>query len=186
MVEQSKQRSPLEASARKARERVSLGLGCVVVAEAPSIVRTVLGSCVAVILHVPRLRVSSLCHAQMPERTSVEKCSESCPHPCYTELPGSNEFKYVTCCVRYMLHELDKLRVVKHEIVSTVIGGANVLRNIDPRWSVASRNVTTALAMLEKERIRISFSDVGGTKGRVIEHYSDLNRTKVRYHDAGP
>jgi chemotaxis receptor (MCP) glutamine deamidase CheD len=87
--------------------------------------------------------------------------------------------------MRYMLRELGRLHVAKKEIVSTVVGGANVLRNIDPQWSVASRNVTVAMAMLEKERIRVAYSDVGGTKGRVIEHFSDLNRTKVRYHDTG-
>ena len=173
-------------SPRKARKQVSLGLGCVVVAETPSIVRTVLGSCVAVILHVPRLRISALCHAQMPERHGEGHCFESCPEPCYTELQGTNDLKYVTCCVRYMLRELVRLHVAKKEIVSTVIGGANVLRNIDPQWSVAGRNVTMAIAILEKEKIRVAYSDIGGTKGRVIEHYSDLNRTKIRYHTAEP
>jgi chemotaxis protein CheD len=185
VAESSKQTISLAASAPMARERVSLGLGCVVLAETPSIVRTVLGSCVAVILHVPRLRISTLCHAQMPEKHRDGRCFEFCPKPCYVELPGSNEMRYVTCCMRYMLRELGRLHVAKKEIVSTVVGGANVLRNIDPQWSVAGRNVTAAMAMLEKEKIRVAYSDVGGTKGRVIEHFSDLNRTKVRYHDTG-
>jgi chemotaxis receptor (MCP) glutamine deamidase CheD len=78
------------------------------------------------------------------------------------------------------------MNVAKKDIVSTVVGGANVLRNIDPQWSVASRNVTAAMAMLEKDKIGVAYADVGGTKGRVIEHFSDLNRTKVRYHSAEP
>jgi len=186
VAEASKKIGWLATPAPEARQRVSLGLGCVVVAETPSVVRTVLGSCVAVILHVPRLRISALCHAQMPERHSGGRCLEYCPKPCYNELPDSNEFKYVTCCVRYMLLALRRLHVAKQELVSTVVGGANVLKNIDPQWSVASRNVSTAMAILEQERIPVAYADTGGIKGRVIEHVSDVNRTKVRYHSMDP
>lgn len=164
------------------RQRVSLGLGCVVVAQTPSVVRTVLGSCVAVILHVPRLRLSALCHAQMPEKQTEHRCFESCPNPRYQELPDANELKYVTCCIRYMLDELLRRRVRKGEIVTTLVGGANVIRNIDPKWSVASRNVAIAQSMLEHEGISIAYSDTGGIEGRVIAHLSDVNATRVRYH----
>ncbi len=176
--------SPTEPTVGNAikRARITLGLGEVIVASKPSIVRTVLGSCVAAILHVPRLRISALCHAQMPERHGDGRCRDSCPHPCFLEAPATNDRKYVTCCVRHMLHELRRRRVRNDEIVVTLVGGANVLANIDPRWSVASRNVEVAEAMLAQTGIVIAYADTGGTRGRVIEHVSDLNHTKVRYH----
>jgi chemotaxis protein CheD len=167
------------------RKRLSLGLGAVVIVETPTVVRTVLGSCVAVILHVPRLQLSALCHAQMPERQAGVCCGESCPHPCSTDIdPDSNELRYVSCCIRYMLDELHRRHVGNSEIVCTLVGGANVLRNLDARWSVASRNVDMATDILERERIRIAYADTGGTQGRVIQHTCDLNRTEVRYHGA--
>jgi chemotaxis receptor (MCP) glutamine deamidase CheD len=83
-----------------------------------------------------------------------------------------------------MLTELQRRWVDKAEIVCTLVGGANVIRNIDPRWSVGERNVNTALQLLQCERIKIHYRDTGGTRGRVIEHLSDVNRTKVRYHDS--
>lgn len=171
-------------SAPKERKRVPLGLGCVVVAETPSVVRTVLGSCVAVIFHVPRLRLSALCHAQMPEKNTDHRCSESCPNPCYREQPDSNELKYVTCCIRYMLDDLLRRGVRKGEIITTLVGGANVLRNIDPKWSVAARNVAIAQSMLDREGLSVAYADTGGMEGRVIAHLSDVNNTKVRYHGA--
>jgi chemotaxis receptor (MCP) glutamine deamidase CheD len=81
-----------------------------------------------------------------------------------------------------MLRALRRLGVVKREIVATVVGGANVILDIDPRWSVASRNVSMAMSLLEREAIPITYADTGGIRGRVIEHVSDLNRTKIRYH----
>jgi chemotaxis receptor (MCP) glutamine deamidase CheD len=87
--------------------------------------------------------------------------------------------------MRYMLDELRRRGVVNKEIVCTLVGGANVIRNIDPRWSVADRNVAMATKILKREGIRVSYCDTGGTRGRVIEHLCDRNRTKVRYHE-GP
>jgi chemotaxis protein CheD len=168
------------------RKRISLGLGAVVVVDKPAVVRTVLGSCVAVILHVPRLRLSAVCHAQMPERRAGVCCRDTCPQPCRDSFSDSNDLRYVTCCVRYMLNELRRRQVDKAEIICTLVGGANVIRNIDSRWSVADRNVKMAAKVLKREGIRVCYSDTGGTRGRVIEHICDLNRTKVRYHDGPP
>ena len=122
----------------------------------------------------------------MPEKATEHRCSESCPNPCYQEQPDSNELKYVTCCIRYMLDNFLRRGVRKREIITTLVGGANVLRNIDPKWSVAARNVAIAQSMLDHEGLAVAYADTGGIEGRVIEHLSDLNRTKVRYHGSEP
>ena len=172
------------APAGNKRERGSLGLGAVGIVDTPSIVRTILGACVAGILHVPRLRVSAVCHAQMPEREAGLCCSDACPQPCGGKQSDSTDLRFVTCSIRYMLNDLHRRHVIKAEIICTLVGGANVIKNIDPRWSVGDRNVEMAVSVLKSEGIRVAYSDTGGVKGRVIEHTSDMNRTKVRYHDS--
>lgn len=163
---------------------MSLGIGEAYVADGPAVVRTVLGSCVAVVLHVPRLRISALCHAQMPEQKSGVCCADECPHPCHRRSSEANDLRYVACCLHYMLGELHRRGVNNTEMVCTLVGGANVVRNIDPRWSVASRNVDAATEILDREGIEVRYLDTGGTRGRVVEHICDLNRTKIKYHDA--
>jgi chemotaxis protein CheD len=166
---------------------IALALGAAVVVDKPTVIRTVLGSCVAVILHVPRLGVSALCHAQMPEREEGVPCPDSCPKPCRSaSASDANDLRYVSCCIRYMLRDLDRRSAKRWEIVCTLVGGANVIRNIDARFSVANRNVATAVALLAQEGISVRYSDTGGTRGRVIEHTSDLNSTEVRYVDVAP
>lgn len=84
--------------------------------------------------------------------------------------------------MRSMLGQLEQRGVCTTEIVATVVGGANVVPGIEDRWSVASRNVHVARTMLASEGIPVAYADTGGVHGRVIRHYSDLNRTEIRYH----
>jgi chemotaxis protein CheD len=164
--------------------RINLGVGEVVVVDQPTILWTVLGSCVAVILRVPRLELSAMCHAQLPEPGpgTGPSCIDACPSPCDREPPRSRTRRYVTCCLRSMFMELHGRGTLKAEIVASVYGGANVVSLITPNGSVGERNLEIAYAMLAKEGIPVVLSDVGGTQGRSIEHDSGTNRTVVRYH----
>jgi chemotaxis protein CheD len=164
--------------------RINLGLGEVVVVDQPTTVWTVLGSCVAVILRVPRLGMSAVCHAQLPEppQEAGSSCVDGCPSPCRREAVKERAMRYVTCCIRKMLAELQKRGALKMEMVASLYGGGNVVSLIASDRSVSDRNVAIAQAMLDKEGIPVVFSDTGGTKGRNIEHDSGTNQTVVRYH----
>jgi chemotaxis protein CheD len=166
--------------------RINLGLGAAVVVDQPTTIWTVLGSCVAVVLHVPRLGLSGVCHAVLPEPhdRAGARCSESCPSPCFRGQPMSEDLKYVSCCVRYMLEQLSRRGALKVEMVASLYGGADVVAAISSNRSVGSRNLAVALAMLERENIPIAVSDIGGTKGRTIEHNSGNNQTAVRHYES--
>lgn len=166
--------------------RINLSMGEVVVVDQPTIIWTVLGSCVAVILRVPRLGLSAVCHALLPEPPpgTGPSCIESCPRPCSREPPKSQASRYVTCCIHGMVDELSRRGAFKAEMTASIIGGANVVSHITPKGSVGERNVFIARAVLEKEGIPIVFSDTGGTQGRNIEHDSGTNQTEIRYHES--
>jgi chemotaxis protein CheD len=159
-----------------------LGQGEVFLAKKPAAVKTVLGSCVAVIFHIPRLKISSLCHALLPEPHGDGRCRETCPRRCSRLQSEFGDLKYVTCCIRKMLEGLHQFEVRRKEVITTLVGGANVLTTLDQRWSVADRNIAVAIATLERHRLPIQYMDVGGNEGRTIEHLSDVNRTTVRFH----
>lgn len=166
--------------------RINLGLGAAVVVDQPTTIWTVLGSCVAVVLHVPRLGLSGVCHALLPEphdKTGA-RCSESCPAPCFRGQAASDDLKYVSCCVRYMLDQLSRKGALKIEIVASLYGGADVVAAISPDRSVGRRNLAVAHAMLERENIPITISKIGGTRGRTIEHNSGNNQTTVRHYES--
>ena len=168
------------------RPLVTLGIGRVLTAKQPHRVRTVLGSCVAVILYIPRLRVSSLCHAQSPEPRHDSHCADSCPRLCRAHVPATNEYRYVTCCLTAMLADVTRLGARLDEMVATVVGGANVVKEIQATHSVANDNVRLALDMLGRKGIRIARTDVGGTRGRTILYHTDTNQLDIRLHPQAP
>lgn len=166
--------------------RINLAMGEVAVVDQPTIIWTVLGSCVAVILRVPRLGLSAVCHALLPEPPpgTGPSCIDACPRPCSREPLKNQAGRYVTCCIHRMVDELSRRGALKIEMAASIIGGANVVSLITPQGSVGERNVFIARAVLEKEGIPIVFADTGGTQGRNIEHDSGTNQTVIRYHES--
>jgi chemotaxis protein CheD len=169
---------------RGTRPLITLAPGRVLVVGRPCVVRTVLGSCVAVILFVPRLRVSAICHAQLPEKPFGEACLECGPGQAADVEAG--EHKFVTCSLRSMLNALYRRGAAKWELLAKVYGGAHVVPAIEARHSVAEDNLRIVQTLLDREGIRIVYSDIGGLRGRTIEHETDTNLTKVRVHGDPP
>ncbi len=175
----------LAGAGREDSAKIALGVGAVHVAAEPGVVWTVLGSCVSVILFVPRMKVSAICHAQLPRPTdSVEPCKESCPHPCFRNYSDANSFRFVTCCAEYMFKALAHMRVRKGDIAASIIGGANVLRGVDVKRSVGYQNVDMARQILDHHGISVTHMDTGGSQGRTLTYATETGKIKVRLHQS--
>ncbi len=76
-------------------KRFNLQIGDIFyIAEEPTIIWTILGSCVAVVFYNKRLKISAICHAQLPgEKLQGEQCSDNCPIRCMAQLPDTNKLK---------------------------------------------------------------------------------------------
>lgn len=126
--------------------------------ERPEIVSTVLGSCISVIMYNDRLKISAISHCLLPtcknDGTTCNTCSDG--------------FKYVDCSIIRMLNEFEKLKIKKHEIDVKLFGGADVLGSEKREDSVGKQNIIAAIQTLNKERVKIISSDVGGLRGRKV------------------
>lgn len=126
--------------------------------ERPEIISTVLGSCISVIMYNERLRISAISHCLLPtcknDGTTCNTCKDG--------------YKYVDCSIIRMLNEFDKLRIKKHEIDVKLFGGADVLGSERREDSVGKQNIIAAIQTLNKEKVKIVSSDVGGMKGRKV------------------
>ena len=93
-------------------DKIYLYPGDVYISGESKVVWTVLGSCIAIVLYNPRLSISAIAHAQLPEKPDKKKvCIDSCPNPCFHELPDTNEFKFVTCAITYMFAKFHSLGI---------------------------------------------------------------------------
>jgi chemotaxis protein CheD len=170
----------LTVASRGDSTKITLGVGAVHVATKPNLVWTVLGSCVSMVLFVPRMKVSAICHAQLPKPgNSVEPCSNECPHPCFRNRSDTNAFRFVTCCAEYMFKALDRMQVRKSEIAASVIGGASLL-GIALKRSVGNQNVEIARQILESHGISVAYDNTGGTHGRAVTYATDTGQIDVR------
>jgi len=155
-----------------------LSLGELIVADHPTHIWTVLGSCVSVVLYNPRKKVSALCHAQLAESKVLGYNAYTLENDKHIAKVVKNDFRFVECSINFMLEKLFSMGIDKREIQASVYGGANVIAEFTHK--IGSENSAAAIAALNKNDIKIVKKDVGGTKSRTIRHFSDTGETNVR------
>ena len=136
---------------------VFLKPGEIVVSLDPVLVTTLLGSCVAVTMFNPRLRLGAICHALLPR----------CPRerPCCNQEAG----RFVECAIALMLEELTLRGVLHGEIETKLFGGSDMFDTVEGRNpSVGRQNSEMALRTLEAASLTVLTRDLGGARGRKI------------------
>ncbi|WP_432734674.1 chemotaxis protein CheD [Maridesulfovibrio sp. FT414] len=142
--------------------RVFLHTGDAYIGVKPTIVSTVLGSCVAISMYSRRTQQGVICHAFLPYRSEIKKESYSSIQIC----------RYVDTAVDHLLKCMLRLGVSKKEIEVKLFGGATGLTTSQVRppsaLGIGNRNVTAALKCLEDNGLYPSKMDVGGNVGRKL------------------
>ncbi len=138
-------------------KKIYLQPGELVIAEKPTEVSTVLGSCVSVVFYLSRLRMGAMCHAVLP--------SGDC----------GNKGKYVDQSITYMLDHFSRLQIDPKEMVVKLFGGASMFpqdsaERVDR--AVGAQNIREALSSLRDVGLSPSVSDVGGGRGRKLVFYA--------------
>ena len=114
-----------------------------------------LGSCLGIALYEHRARIGGLAHAMLP----------------LFELGRNkrNPARYVDTSIYIMIDEIIEKGGRKHNIQAKIVGGARMFATMDlETMDIGQRNIEAARKTLEKERIPIKATDVGGNKGRTM------------------
>jgi chemotaxis protein CheD len=134
--------------------RIYLQPGELYAADAPAVVSTVLGSCIAVTFFSPRTGMGSICHALLPRNPAGH---------------GVATFRYVDSSVLHMVGQFDAMGIPRDEVEVKVLGGADVLEGLNgTAVSVGRQNIEAAFRIIEQERLSVAVTDVGGSIGRKI------------------
>ena len=118
----------------------------------PAVVKSVLGSCVAITLYDPNRKLGAMCHAMLPDSGGLR-----------------DDFRFVDCAVPHMYRKMIEAGCT--DMIVKLFGGAQVL---DPRgydsWrpAVGEQNVASAETTLTSLGLKISARDTGGFQGRKI------------------
>lgn len=112
--------------------------------------KTLLGSCVALMFYDRKKKIKAMNHFLLPDTND-----------------NLNDMKYGLYSVEAMLNEMYKIGCLKSDIVAKISGGADIM-NLNLKNSIGSRNVEFAKEFCHKEGFRIISEHVRGEHGRLI------------------
>jgi chemotaxis protein CheD len=139
----------------------------------PTLVTTILGSCLSVVLYSRRLKIGGICHGFLPACTKRGPCGRGC----------AKKFSYVDCAIRQMLKTFDRLGVERNELEAKCFGGADLFsRPIEKPGllSVGRQNSAVADEVIKAEGLTWTSRDVGGLQGRKVLFYTHTGDVLVK------
>jgi chemotaxis protein CheD len=143
------------------------------VTDLPTLVVTVLGSCLSVTMYNRRKKLGGICHGLLPRCPSQTTCAQGC----------TESFKFVDCSIRHMVKQFDQRGVSRSEIEVKCFGAANMFSRNDKTTGIDSmgrQNVQTAEEIILSEGLSILRMDVGGLQGRKILFYTDTGEVFLK------
>jgi chemotaxis protein CheD len=136
-----------------------VGIGEIIVSREPldSLVIYGLGSCVAVCLYEPSLRLGGMLHALLPSATTASAS---------TMLPA----KYVDQGIPLLLEAMRREGAKRSNVVASLCGGAQILSATSFRdlLTIGARNVLAAEESLRRLGLPIQRQETGGRSGRTV------------------
>ena len=116
-------------------------------------IKTILGSCVSVVLWDGTSQVGGLCHYLLPEPTPGAV-------PCA---------RYGSFAIPELLQRMLELGAKREHIQAKIFGGGNVVNHLNRLdGTIGERNIEEARIQLQKLRIPMIAENTGGTQGRYI------------------
>ena len=164
-------------------QKIHLNIGEVYITQTPTIVWTILGSCIAIVFYNRRLQTGGICHAQLPEkRTHYDSCKKTCPIRCTYKKTDRERFKYVTCAAQFMLEQFYSFGIQKNEIDVKLFGGANVFRAKDVSKTIGTQNLKVATDFIQQHKLNLISKHTGGNAGVTIYFHTHTGKVFLRRH----
>ena len=128
----------------------------------PTIVDTVLGSCIAVCLYDTKLKIGGINHYMLPLWNGNGLASP----------------KYGNIANERLIERMIDLGCAKPNIIAKVFGGANQMMS---SLSVGERNREIAMDQLSKFSIKVTAESTGGFKGRKIQFNTHTGEVLMKF-----
>ncbi|MEZ5071384.1 MAG: chemotaxis protein CheD [Bacteroidales bacterium] len=131
----------------------------------PTLVNTVLGSCVAVCLWDPILSIGGINHYMLPLWNG-----QGLPSP-----------KYGNIAIEKLIEKMLSFGSTKRNLKAKVFGGGEILVTKNDQFQIGDRNIEIAFKILKEERIPIVGQSVAGQLGRKIQYRTDTGVVHQKY-----
>jgi len=140
----------------------------------PTILRTLLGSCVGIAFRVPRLGLGALCHPMLPR----------CPSKPAIALSRAAGRRYVDFAIRDLARQFDALGARREEVEVKIFGGGDVLVMVNDaaRPTVGRLNGEVAIKVLAEEGFAVTACSIGGKCGVNIQFNTGTGEVLLKRH----
>ncbi len=125
--------------------------GEIAVSRQPCTIATLLGSCVAICLHNPRIKAGGMNHFMLPSGNNP-----------------SMKGKYGDYASEKLIQMMLRIDSNIHNLDAYIYGGGAVVGHLSSGAGIGLKNIEIAEGILAKYKIPIRKRDVGGTSGRKI------------------
>lgn len=145
---------------------INVGVAQIKIANGPSVLRTILGSCVGICIYDRMKKIGGLAHILLPVDTSNGTAIE----------------KFAETAIPYMVQLLLKEGAKKEFMSAKIAGGASMFKfeASVTLGQIGERNIEETKKMLAKLQIPLVDEDTGGSAGRVIDFFLDDGHLKVK------
>ncbi len=129
-------------------------------AQGPARVKTVVGSCLAIMVRVPRLGLTAIAHCILPRAGAR-----------LDAISREEALRYVDTTMDLILRSFARRGVATADLEIKLFGGADGLGLPDSggAYRVGARNIESVQALLAARGLTVAASGLGGRRGRAIE-----------------
>lgn len=151
-------------------DTLTLHIGDVFASQRPTLLRTTVGSCIAVCLFDPSTRVGGMNHFMLPDG------------------PGSGAAtgSYGGHAMGLLLAAMERAGAARSRFVAAVFGGGHVIDAREHEGSVPARNIAFIHQYLEAARMRVRLFEVGGYAPRQVSFETWTGQTSIELLPARP
>lgn len=134
-------------------------------------IRTVLGSCVAVVLWSPNRRIGGMCHYMLPARPGGRGDREP--------LDG----RYADEAIELLFQEIARLKARPDEFITKLFGGGNMFIRAGGggMMDVGTKNVNAARELARRRGLNVVAEHLGGTGHRNVIFVINSGDVWVRF-----
>lgn len=132
----------------------------------PYVIKTILGSCVAICIWDKRLKFGGMNHYMLPNWNGNELASP----------------KYGNIAIDKLIERMFALGSHRNDLVAKIFGGGDMLEaSTGNSMMIGERNIRVARLMLEERNIPIIASSTGGKRGRKILFFTDSGEVRHKF-----
>lgn len=148
------------------QKHIKIHIGEIYTSSEPTVIVTILGSCVSVCLFDPVRRTGGMNHILLPGKADLKKFDDAT--------------RYGINAMEVLINSMMKLGSRRRDILSKIFGGAHIIKSIASHISPGPKNVRFVEEFLDLEEIPVVSRNTGGNNGRKIYFHTHTGEVLLK------